>query len=286
MAPLNDSLVWALAHILAEDTDQDRASQLLSNVVSANRTQLDISTTDPAADSELVQRWSQELHRLLREGHVAMVPRHATDYPDLLGSIENAPPLLFARGDVARLRGDTIAVVGSRLIDSTIRDDTFQLCKTLASAGYTIVSGLALGTDTAAHRGALLSGTGRTVAVLPSGITRPFPTANTDLLEDVSRVGVAVSQFMPWDAPVRESFLTRNATISGLSSVSVVMAAQERSGTRNEIGHALAQGRPVLLWKTGVGDARWANDLVSLGKAKFVRSAADVRDAVEEARGA
>lgn len=288
MKPSRDALVDSVAHILAADAGPVSSSQLLSQAMSADPTQLDIPGGEDAGNSEQVRRWRQEIGHLMSAYGVRLIPRYADGYPALLRSTRTAPPLLFARGAASRLHDHAVAIVGSRQIDAQIREDTTHVAKTLAGAGAgaTIVSGLALGTDTAAHQGALMSGEGRTIAVLPSGIAHPHPATNTSLLDEIARVGVAVSQFLPWDAPVRESFLALNATISGLSLVSVIMAAHERSGARNEISHAVSQDRLVLLWEPGVGRQAWADDLVTHGKARFVSSASEVLDAVEEARQA
>lgn len=284
MKPSRDALIDSVAQILAADVGPVSSSQLLSQAISTDPTQLDIPGGEDAGNSEQIRRRRQEIDLLMSAYGVQLIPRYADGYPALLRSTRTAPPLLFARGTASRLHDHAVAIVGSRRINARIREDTTHVARTLARAGATIVSGLALGTDTAAHRGALMSGEGRTIAVLPSGIAHPYPATNASLLDEIARVGVVVSQFLPWDSPVRESFLARNATISGLSSVSVVMAAHERSGTRNEINHAVSQDRIVLLWEPGVGRQVWADNLVTRRKARFVSFASEIRDAVEEAR--
>ena len=141
----------------------------------------------------------------------------------------------------------------------------------------TIVSGLADGVDTAAHRGAL-DAYGYTVAVMGTGIERVYPQSNRALAAAIGRVGTLVSQFPPSAPPTRTSFLLRNHVIAAMSDASLVMDGEERSGSRYEVERAISYGRPVLAWAPALGHRRWVKDLVDAGSMYLVESVADVRE--------
>jgi DNA processing protein len=147
----------------------------------------------------------------------------------------------------------------------------------LAQAGVAIVSGLALGIDGAAHRGALKVG-GQTIAVLGTGLNKIYPLEHRDLAEQITQTGTLFSQFEPNFTGYKggRNYLLRNHLISGLSQVLVVIEAQERSGSIAALRAAIAQERPIGLSRLLVESQSWASDLVESGQAFLVTSADDV----------
>ncbi|MEW6173129.1 MAG: DNA-processing protein DprA [Bacillota bacterium] len=202
-------------------------------------------------------------------------------YPALLREIFDPPAALFHRGDIT-MEEIAVAVVGTRRCSSYGRMVAEDLGKELAQAGVTVVSGLARGVDTAAHRGALAGG-GRTVAVLGNGLDNCFPRENWRLMEEISTNGAVVSEFpcgMPchaWHFPVR------NRIIAGLSRAVVVVEAKERSGALITADLALEQGREVMAVPGNVTSplSRGPNHLLKQG-ARPVTCAADILDALGE----
>jgi DNA processing protein len=125
----------------------------------------------------------------------------------------------------------------------------------------TVLGGLALGIDTAAHRAALEAG-GRTVCVIGTGIGRAYPAQNRDLQEEIAARGLVLSQFWPDAPPQRHNFLMRNATMSGYGLATVVVEAGEQSGSRAQARIAVEHGRPVILTSLVVDRNDWARALV------------------------
>jgi DNA processing protein len=136
------------------------------------------------------------------------------------------------------------------------------IARALAGQGVTVIAGLALGIDTAAHRAALVAG-GRTVAIIGTGINRVYPAENRALYEEIAARGLLLSQFWP-DAPAqRHTFLMRNATMSGYGLATVVVEAGEHSGARAQARIAVEHGRPVILTDLVVQRNEWARSLVT-----------------------
>ncbi len=181
-------------------------------------------------------------------------------YPSGLRGVHQAPPVLFARGDVAP---DDIAVsvVGSREASAKGLRIATDVARALVEAGVSVVAGLAAGIDTAAHRSALESG-GRTVAVIGTGIRKRYPAENWALHDVIAERGLLLSQFWPDAPPRKHSFLMRNATMSGYGVATVVVEAGEHSGARAQARMAVEHGRPVILTDQVVERNVWAQRLV------------------------
>jgi DNA processing protein len=199
------------------------------------------------------------------------------DYPALLRQIYDPPAVLYVRGRLSPDEGETsITIVGSRA--ATPRGSALArgISKGLASAGATIVSGLARGIDTAAHRGALDAG-GRTVAVLGSGLDRIYPQENEPLVSAIAERGAVVSEFPLGTAPVPGNFPRRNRVLAGWGRAVVVVEAARRSGALVTARVALDEGRDVLAVPGHPSDAAsvGTNQLIADG-APLVRDAADV----------
>lgn len=200
------------------------------------------------------------------------------DYPPLLKRIHDPPPALFYRGRIATL-GPTLAVVGTRRASDYGQQVTAQLCRPLAAAGITIVSGLALGVDTIAHRTALEAG-GRTVAVLGGGADDAtlYPPANRKLAGAIAAAGGAVvSEYPPATAPLPYRFPQRNRVIAGMSLGTLVIEAPQKSGALITARAAIEENREVLAVPGRISDENAAGplELIATG-ATMVRNAADV----------
>ena len=182
------------------------------------------------------------------------------DYPARLRAIHQAPPVLFARGTVVR-DDVAVSVVGSRKASPRGLDIAAGVAGELVARGVTVLGGLALGIDAAAHRAALGAG-GRTVGVIGTGIDRAYPAPNRELQEQIAGRGLVLSQFWPGAAPQRHNFLMRNATMSGYGLATVVVEAGEQSGSRAQARLAVGHGRPVILTSLVVAGNDWARALV------------------------
>jgi DNA processing protein len=182
--------------------------------------------------------------RLQEQGWQLLDPQHR-HWPALLEQIDDAPPLLFVRGSSELLGSPQLAMVGARHASTEGLDNARRFARLLAGAGFTITSGLALGIDGAAHRGALQ--TGKTLAVLGHGPGPCYPPRHRSLAEDlVAAGGTLVTEFPPGVAPHRAFFPQRNRLISGLSLATLVIEAAEHSGSLITARLAAAQGREVF----------------------------------------
>ena len=200
------------------------------------------------------------------------------DYPAELTRLSDAPPLLWVRGDVALLARPTVALVGARNASSLGTRMARALARELGEAGFTIVSGLARGVDTAAHVAALETGT---VAVMAGGVDVIYPAENAHLGRDIATKGAVISEQPMGLSPAARHFPRRNRIIAGLARAVVVVEAAARSGSLITAQDALDQGRDVLAVPGHPFDARAAgcNMLIRDG-APLVRNAADVIEAV------
>jgi DNA processing protein len=182
------------------------------------------------------------------------------DYPVRLRGIHQAPPVLFARGTLVA-DDSAVSVVGSRKASDRGLAIATDVARGLVSRGVTVVAGLALGVDTAAHRAALAAG-GRTVGIIGTGINRIYPAENRDLHEEIAARGLLLSQFWPDAPPQQHNFLMRNATMSGYGLATVVVEAGETSGARAQARMAVEHGRPVILTEMVVERNEWAQALI------------------------
>lgn len=177
---------------------------------------------------------------------IRIVGRDEPDYPERLAEIYDPPPVLWVRGSLQPGEGSqSVAVVGSRKASPAGSALARGLARDLARAGVTVVSGLARGIDTAAHRGAL-DAPGRTVAVLGSGLDCLYPPENADLAARVAEHGALVSEFPLGTEPFPSHFPRRNRVIAGWGRAVVVAEAAERSGALVTARCALEEGREVM----------------------------------------
>ena len=173
------------------------------------------------------------------------IPLGDTAYPANLREIQAPPARLYVRGALAEDDALAVAIVGSRAATPYGVAVAERLAADLAARGVTVVSGLARGIDSAAHRGALRAG-GRTIAVLGSGVDVIYPPENRRLAGDIEASGALVSQFEPGTPPLAGYFPARNRVLAGLSLAVLVVEAAEKSGSLITAGLAAEMGREVL----------------------------------------
>lgn len=190
-------------------------------------------------------------------------------YPPNLRVIPSLPPFLFYRGELRRDDARSVAVVGTRKPSEEGLRRASKLAQKLAEHGVTVISGLARGIDTAAHR-ATLAALGRTIAVVGTGILRTYPKENADLADRVSEAGAVVSQFWPTAPPTRYSFPMRNAVMSGISQGTAVIEATATSGAKMQARLALEQGKRAFLMESLVTREEWARRYLKRGAIEVV----------------
>lgn len=203
-------------------------------------------------------------------------------YPPRLLDLRSAPAVLHVAGGLERFLGavieEPVAVVGSRRASGYGRDTARSLACGLAAAGITVLSGMALGIDSAAHEGALARG-GSTVAILPGSAHDPYPPGRRRLHRALVRAGAVASELPPGTPVRRWMFIARNRIIAALAEATVVVEATERSGALVTARFARDLGRPVgaVPGRITTAQATGTNALLA-GGAKLVRGAQDVLD--------
>jgi DNA processing protein len=216
-----------------------------------------------------------EVERLNRAG-VDVLTWDDEGYPPNLREIYNPPPVLYVRGSIDERDEWAVAVVGTRRASAYGKEAARMVTTGLAKAGVTVVSGLARGIDTVAHRSALEAG-GRTIAVLGSGLDILYPAENRRLAAEIVEAGALVSEYALGTRPEARNFPPRNRIISGLGLGVVVVEAGASSGALITADFAVEQGREVFAVPGNIfaRTSRGTNDLIQQG-AKLVRDVADV----------
>lgn len=213
-------------------------------------------------------------------------------YPGLLRPIDDAPPILWVKGKLAKSDALSLAIVGSRKCSHYGREQADQIANGLAHAGVTVVSGGAYGIDIAAHQGALRaaklgeqSGGGRTIAVLGSGLAKPYPAEHIDLLREIvadgGACGAVVSEFPMQTEPRPENFLRRNRIISGLSLGVLVIEAGKRSGALSTARRCVDEHGRELMALPGRVDSAYAygcHQIIREGWGRLVTGVSDILD--------
>ena len=233
------------------------------------------------SDPELIECAAPLLDRARREriraaeAGVNVLAWNDPRMPSQLMAISDVPPALWYRGSIDCLDAPAVAIVGSRAASSVALETARRLAADLALRGVTVVSGLARGVDSAAHRGALE--TGRTIAVLGSGVDHIYPAEHTELASRIAEKGLVVSEYPPGTLPLPHRFPMRNRLISGLSLAVVVIEASDKSGSLITASCAAEQGRDVLAVPGNVlsGRNRGGHALIRDG-AKIVECADDI----------
>lgn len=242
------------------------------------------ATGVPAAAWEALQQVDAErvvldIEWCAPEGRGLLTPDQAS-YPRALLELEGAAPPLFYRGDLELLAMPQIAVVGSRNATPQGIEIAENFAAELSQRGLIITSGLALGVDAAAHRGALAA-SGLTIAVCGTGLDRVYPARNRELAEGIDRSGLLISEFPPGTSPRPENFPRRNRLISGLSLGVLVVEAARNSGSLITARQAAEQGREVFAIPGSIHNplARGCHTLIRSG-AKLVESVDDILEEI------
>ena len=221
---------------------------------------------------------------LLAQSGARIVTLLDADYPRPLLEIADPPPYIYVKGSLKGLE-PAVAVVGSRRASSYGLLATRRLAGELAAHGITVVSGMARGVDTAAHRGAL-SGGGRSIGVLGCGIDVIYPPENRQLFASMGEEGGLLSEFPLGTLPLAENFPRRNRIISGICRGVLVVEAEERSGSLITAQYALEQGREVFAIPGNItcSSSRGTNRLIKQG-AKLVESVDDILEELPQRDG-
>ncbi|MDE2048601.1 MAG: DNA-processing protein DprA [Betaproteobacteria bacterium] len=249
------------------DAGQARLAALVGN---------DLAQRLKAPPDEATQRRIDAALAWLDAGEGFLLTLADADYPKLLLELADPPLLLYARGRRALLALPAVAVVGSRNPTPQGEKTAEQFARTLAQAGVSIVSGLALGIDAAAHRGALAA-TGATIAVIGTGIDRIYPARNKELAHAVAERGLLLTEYAFGTPPLKENFPRRNRILSGLARGVLVVEAAVQSGSLITARLAGEQGREVMAIPGSIHNpqSRGCHALIKQG-AKLVESAQDV----------
>jgi DNA processing protein len=244
------------------------AGRLATRAVAGDRADL-LFDVDPSDAIELSLAWAGQPGQ-----HIITLADD--DYPKALLEIADPPSLLYVRGNPALLRQRSLAMVGSRNATPQGVQTAESFARSLAGKGLCIVSGLALGIDAAAHRGALAAG-GETIAVIGTGADRIYPARNKELALAIAERGAIVSEFPLGTPSIASNFPRRNRIISGLARGVLVVEAAPESGSLITARLAAEQGREVFAIPGSIHSpvARGCHKLIKQG-AKLVETAADI----------
>lgn len=231
-----------------------------------------LASHDAAAEIEAAVAWAAE-------GGNHIVTLADAEYPQSLLASVDPPVLLYVKGRVELLNAPSFAIVGARSATRQGEANAAAFAKFLSEAGLTIVSGLALGIDAAAHRGALgaLGGRGSTLAVIGTGTDRIYPAGNADLAHRIAEQGAIVSEFALGTPPLSPNFPRRNRIIAGLGRGCLVVEAAERSGSLITARLAAESGNDVFAIPGSIHSplSKGCHKLIKQG-AKLVDNAADI----------
>lgn len=188
----------------------------------------------------------EKYYKRLQDLKIRTVTILDKDYPRNLKGLDGAPSVLYYKGNLNCLEGNSVAIVGSRRMTSYGKEVTEKFSGELAGFGITIISGLARGVDTYAHKACLAAG-GKTVAVLGNGLDTIYPSENLGLAQAIIKTKGAIISEYPLGYPaLPENFASRNRIVSGLSSAVIVIEGAEKSGTLLTATHAAEQGKTVF----------------------------------------
>ncbi|HEX6341893.1 DNA-processing protein DprA [Umezawaea sp.] len=247
---------WADVTRVVEEAGS--ALSVLENLLTPDQPALDQAEWDPTAALDAAE---QEIEGWQAEG-IRLTTVLDDDYPLQLLMVHQRPPLLTYRGQLDPIDQHAVAVVGSRAATSRGLAITREVATLLTKQDITVLSGLAAGVDTAAHRAVLDAG-GRTVAVVGTGLRHCYPASNVELQTGVERTGAVISQFLPDVGPAKRNFPMRNAVMSGCGVATVVVEAGEHSGTRIQARLALEHGRHLFLMPEVATGTTWGRDMAT-----------------------
>lgn len=221
--------------------------------------------------------WLENLKQVEKH-HVQIIPFTNSNYPKRLLEIHDHPVLLYVKGELKDVDWQSLAVVGTRHASIYGREQAEKIAQSLASEGYTVVSGLARGIDTAAHLGALSIKNGRTIAVIGSGLARIYPPENGALAEKIAANGALISEYPMMAPPDRQNFPQRNRIVSGMTLGSVLIEAPFKSGAMITMEKAFSQGRSLFVVPGRVDDQNFSGNhaLIKNGQGKLIEKGEDI----------
>ena len=238
--------------------------------------------------SNIATRIFEEKNNIIPEQELDLILKYKVNvltiedglYPENLKTIHYPPPVLYFKGTIVESDKNSISIVGTRKATYYGKMAAEKLSKDLVLAGLTIISGMARGIDTAAHKGAL-SVNGRTIAVLGCGVDHMYPPENRRLAQEIQESGAIISEFPLSTLPERQNFPRRNRIISGLSLGTVVVEAAEKSGALITADFALEQGREVFAIPGNINSplSNGAHNLIKQG-AKLVDNYQDILEEI------
>ncbi len=258
--------------------------QHYGSAVKALEAPIEELATFPGFGPKILKEWKEGLDKgewrqdlmLAERLHTEIVPFTSPRYPKRLLEIVDYPLILYIQGNLLREDQRCLAVVGSRQATPYGLEIARDLSLKLAQAGFTVVSGLARGIDTAAHQGALE--TGRTLAVLGSGIASIYPAENKALAYEIQQKGALISEYAMATPPHRHQFPLRNRIVSGMTLGTILIEAPKHSGAMLTVGRALSQHRPVfaLPGRVDSDSFKGNHSLIKEGKAKLIENVEDI----------
>lgn len=220
----------------------------------------------------------ETIHQLIhqiKKYHVEVLRKGEKEYPENLKYIYDPPEILYKRGSIIDKDRNAVAIVGARKASAYGKWVAYKLASDLAQKGITVISGMAYGIDTAAHRGALDHG-GRTFAVLGCGLDTCYPKSNYKLMSEIEGNGAVISEYPIGTKPLAGNFPARNRIISGIAKGVVIVEANMRSGSLITAEFALEQGRDVFAIPGNI------NSPLSMGTNKLIQEGAKLVTSIED----
>lgn len=224
--------------------------------------QVNVERIIASKQMEQLEKWEKEL----KQKNIQFISILNPSYPRLLKEIYDPPIGIYVKGHLPEDDIQKISIVGARRCSQYGANVAYQLSKDLGKVNISVISGMARGIDSMAHKG-VLDGGGKTIAVLGCGVDICYPSENRNLMERIIENGCVLSEFPPGYPPSPQNFPVRNRIISGLSSMTIVIEAAKRSGTLITADQALENGRDVFVVPGNVTSALSAgtNDLIKQG---------------------
>ncbi|HHX12933.1 MAG TPA: DNA-protecting protein DprA [Clostridiales bacterium] len=235
----------------------------------------DKKDADNIRDNKNIERIHMEYNMLLKKG-IQFITKLDEDYPEKLRPLYNAPFSLYIKGNLPDMSRKMLAIVGTRNASAYGMEMTKYFSKSLAAAGIGIISGLARGIDTYAHKGAL-EASGITYGILGCGIDICYPRENIEIYMAMQNKGAIISEYPTGEKPYASNFPMRNRIISGLSDGILVIEAKEKSGSLITVDMGLEQGKDIYAIPGRITDALsiGCNNLIKMG-ARLVGSPDDI----------
>jgi DNA processing protein len=231
-----------------------------------------IDTIIEKRDADKIKRYMSRL----KENNISVYTTDDAEYPFNLKNIYDPPPVLYVKGKLVESDINSLAIVGSRKASEYGLKTAFQFGKEIAELGFTVISGMALGVDSAAHKGALKAG-GRTIAVMGCGLNNIYPQSGLNLSKEILKKGAIVSEYPLGFEVFPQNFPARNRIISGMSKGVLIVEANKKSGSLITADFALEQGRDVFAVPGNINspNSKGTNELIKNG-AKPILSITDI----------